>query len=762
MDYALSGVVPDDSDTGRAPEQSIYVAITETGTVTVTVRYPSGSLFNLSAGALIFTVKDLLTNTPLIAREAVVASPATGVGVFTFYTSDTVNLRAQKYTYDVQFRPTVGGNLPVIAPSPFIVTPSVGLPGEDVTVPEAEQPLGLGPQGEQGEPGEQGEQGEQGEPGPPAIGVVAWTADKTWAEVQAEIDAADGDATIFMGNAYAPGLPVGAFQVPADAVMRISGCRFVSVSGYGSFTLLNGATIAPDSSDTLTLILDSVVMYTQGSVTASGTTVYAYTPNGGGIYHTSNLAPAFPGGAEFYIYATSIEPPYYLAAPLYKAGTQPAVNLAAAGACYIIAYGNLQVGAGSIGGGAGSTVTLTLDGLARAQYVSPVTGSATVNAIEVAPQVLLDSTAFSAVGKPAGILGRNSSTGKVQCTTGSAWADIAASADSLTLTGTVGIAQHALVSQDATNLNFFKYDPADAGTTSWYQWAASFSNGVGVRRNQVMRFGWNAAPGGGVVTGGALNGALASSYEQYFEGSFRQMERHETFVDPTGRETRWLSFLGAVEAPYTTTLFVYSDNLYLGVGAGGNDRAVFTADVNNTRAYSPNTFNRLVLNDTHSQLQAGTTESPLARLNLIPAGDVSLRGLRGYMGRESYIAFKWDDGFAEMFSPDGQSEVFISNGGIQLLSSGTLNLRLLAASTLVGCPLVPSGDKSTSYVLGGANARYGWVAASLASGSLPAASSATEGFMTVVPGGAGVPSTFQVVMKGSDNNYAWRTVYTAP
>jgi hypothetical protein len=169
MEISLSARIPTSEDGGTAAAQPISLAVAESGTITCTVYDTDGSAFDLSDGALVLTVKNLLTSDPLIAREAVVSSPLTGVGVFSIVVADTYTLQPAKYTYDVQWRPTAGGMTVVLSSSPFNLSQPVGLPGEDVTVPEAEQPLGLGPQGEQGIQGEQGEQGEPGEPVEPGL-----------------------------------------------------------------------------------------------------------------------------------------------------------------------------------------------------------------------------------------------------------------------------------------------------------------------------------------------------------------------------------------------------------------------------------------------------------------------------------------------------------------------------------------------------------------------------------------------------------------
>jgi len=237
---------------------------------------------------------------------------------------------------------------------------------------------------------------------------------------------------------------------------------------------------------------------------------------------------------------------------------------------------------------------------------------------------------------------------------------------------------------DSTNSRFMQYVPNDASTTNWQHWAGSFANGGG-RRNQVMRFGWNLAGGGGRVTTGANNGALGSEYEQYYESAGNHMERHEVYVDPTGRLTRWLSFDGRLDTPYTTKLYVFADQLILGIGASSADRGVLTADATTTSVFSPNLFQKAFFDNTQVMIQAGTTSTATASLQLVPAGDVQVKSTRGYLGGVSTgVRFDWTATAADIFSPDANTNLYVANGDMQFIVGGTQSLRLSSSVATLG------------------------------------------------------------------------------
>ncbi len=133
----------------------------------------------------------------------------------------------------------------------------------------------------------------------------------------------------------------------------------------------------------------------------------------------------------------------------------------------------------------------------------------------------------------------------------------------------------------STQNHWLTYTPTEAGSSVWREFNLSSSNGSGNPLNQVHKKGWGYGETG--VPG--RRGILGDEWEQIFYGSNIQMERHLTFTSPSGVETRFLSFLGSLESPYNTTLFLNSTNMFLGNQSGaGASLSIFPSLIQATSA----------------------------------------------------------------------------------------------------------------------------------------------------------------------------------
>lgn len=310
---------------------------------------------------------------------------------------------------------------------------------------------------------------------------------------------------------------------------------------------------------------------------------------------------------------------------------------------------------------------------------------------------------------------------------------------SVSAVATVGTWLTGLVFQDATDANFIRYTPTQSGTTAWYQWAGQFSNGSGHRPNEVMTFGWNQGEGGARVSTNTFDGALWDQFEQYYEavGGNKVMERHLVYVDPSDQQTRFISFSGGLDSPsYDTSLFITSKTVAIGFGHDPSDmvrQIELTSGATVVRG--TDRVANVYMDASQAWISHGDgTGSNLARLTLTPTpGQMYARA--DYAG-------------------------YLTSGGsnTQYLSWGPG----VGSVLLTGMPVSPGADKSTAHSLGIFGGRYGWVAVSLAAGSLPAANSSSEGMITIVPGTTGVGSTLRAVMKGTNNAYSWVVLATAP
>lgn len=101
--------------------------------------------FDISGGALLMSVKARPTDTePVMSFEATIDDGPEGLAHFVIGSVDS-GITAKSYGYVVVFIDSDGYIWPVVAEGTFAVTPSEYIPGQEVTVPESQEPLAQGP-----------------------------------------------------------------------------------------------------------------------------------------------------------------------------------------------------------------------------------------------------------------------------------------------------------------------------------------------------------------------------------------------------------------------------------------------------------------------------------------------------------------------------------------------------------------------------------------------------------------------------------------
>ncbi len=345
----------------------------------------------------------------------------------------------------------------------------------------------------------------------------------------------------------------------------------------------------------------------------------------------------------------------------------------------------------------------------------------------------------------------------------------------LKISAGVGAWLQGAISGSSTSLTMGRYTPTDASTTKWWQHAGSFANSPGPRRNQVMRWGWNLNNGGGREATGVLNGALGDEFEQYYEtgGGGKVMERHFVYVSPADVQTRWISFLGSLESPYTTSLYLYSTEIHLGSGVNNNTPASLSIQPAITKLMSPSLLRFINLDDTVGDpsitIQNGTAgNTNRSILKLTSDGQVAayyktnfqLWGGSGLTARQ----LSADGSTISILSPNQNNSMRVDDTLVAFQSGGNDVMAMLSGAIYTSAVLRPNADKTTTRTLGASGGRFGLVAAAMATADWSGISCTAdeEGFHTVVVKGSGQASCLTVCMKGSDNNYAKREVYCAP
>ncbi|MES2179836.1 MAG: hypothetical protein V4550_18390 [Gemmatimonadota bacterium] len=184
--------------------------------------------------------------------------------------------------------------------------------------------------------------------------------------------------------------------------------------------------------------------------------------------------------------------------------------------------------------------------------------------------------------------------------------------------GTLNIGP-ALTGSDATDTQWLNFQPTEAGSVPWVHWFGQFNNATWARKNQVSRFGWNVAAGGGLIITGTNIGGWSSEFETSFEGApyGRQSERHEVFWHPDGVATRIWSCLSSLIAPYVSTLFISAETINVGPGGGG------TVGITPTTAgmNSPSGLNTHYVDDSQAWIKAN---SGGAAVTVLSSGEVDV------------------------------------------------------------------------------------------------------------------------------------------
>jgi len=277
---------------------------------------------------------------------------------------------------------------------------------------------------------------------------------------------------------------------------------------------------------------------------------------------------------------------------------------------------------------------------------------------------------------------------------------------------------------DSTNSRFMQYVPNDASTTNWQHWAGSFANGGGQcgRRNQVMRFGWNIAGGGGRAITGANNGALADEFEQCYDGYAAVMERHMSYVDPADTTTRFLSFDGRLTTPYTTRLYLTAKEISLGRGTSPSDNdGSLIINATETQVRGPNGYNRIRFDNTNGvNIEGGTTNTPAGKIIVDTAGDIYAQGRDAYIGPSGVWNLRATSNGGFVQSNDGtyilqahDTGMYLLHNSDQLLRAWNDEVRIAVGASTIKAQV--GGDvqvTSTRGYLGGVSTgvRFDWTA----------------------------------------------------
>lgn len=208
----------------------------------------------------------------------------------------------------------------------------------------------------------------------------------------------------------------------------------------------------------------------------------------------------------------------------------------------------------------------------------------------------------------------------------------------------------------------------------WYHTFNSFSNPT--FNDDVVRMGWNVNPGGGVVTAGRA--ALFDSWESYYNGGHVQSERHLSWTDTDGYETRFISFEGHIDDG-STSLYIASLGIQLSSGRSSNDPASLSINSTTTRLTSPSGLRSVMCDDDGggtviiSNGVIGNTSR--AQIVLTSAGSMVLSTSNSSVGSIGDINanqgnFRWDPNTSFVYSPDAATHMNVDNGQISMYVSG--------------------------------------------------------------------------------------------
>jgi len=149
--YQLAGLLRDGSPSTVTPPlvplvQDIGWPEAEDGEIRVVVTREDGTPLSLVGGTLLLTVRRRTTDlVPLFARQATILDADAGMASFPIAAADTLGKPIATYAYDVFYVDPGGGRHQVVPVSEWVLEPVAVRPSEAVTVPDAQEPLALGP-----------------------------------------------------------------------------------------------------------------------------------------------------------------------------------------------------------------------------------------------------------------------------------------------------------------------------------------------------------------------------------------------------------------------------------------------------------------------------------------------------------------------------------------------------------------------------------------------------------------------------------------
>ncbi len=331
---------------------------------------------------------------------------------------------------------------------------------------------------------------------------------------------------------------------------------------------------------------------------------------------------------------------------------------------------------------------------------------------------------------------------------------------------TIGTLTIGPLADAATSELHLRFDPAEAGNTDWLEQYSNTANSSGARGDHVRINGWNCGAGGGLETSGSLKGAMCDAFEQYYitGGGAKVMEAHRYYVDPIGTQTRYMSILANLETPYSTGLYLNATTITMGSGNNNNAAPSFVIDASATTIKTPGGYPKLLLDDNSNVPLVSLTNGASGdyEKSKITLGNTGIVGITaksvGQLISSNQTVMEWGSGGITTTSPNGVNHFQLSDDGPYLCANSVCSFQVRVGTTYTGQTIRPFSAVAT-LGLGDYGAPFAWIQTSVASSDRRSCQSGYEGMLTTVPG---PPSTVQACLQGSDNNWAWRTIYTAP
>lgn len=261
--------------------------------------------------------------------------------------------------------------------------------------------------------------------------------------------------------------------------------------------------------------------------------------------------------------------------------------------------------------------------------------------------------------------------------------DIALAAHKITATSTAHTASLGNVTSDSDTQTVMKLVPTGVPEHTFYMHITQADVGTQARPDNVVMLGPNITAGGGLAASGTRIGALALSFEPYFEQTpgtvtTGQMEMHWLFVDPAGVQHRPISLIANLTSPYPTTLYVFDTTIVLGSGKDSNDPASVTINSTTTLLQAPTGNYRVSLDDTSEQLlllvNDKNTGLLAAHAVLYQDSGIELKSSYGrIVDSNSHTRMEWGATQMNMTSPDG-GKIFTVNNAALWLSNATIDM----------------------------------------------------------------------------------------